>query len=78
MNSRWLAILVAVLALSLLGEFALGGAGGHGEFWWSDIRGFFALFGFASALLLILIPRLVGRYWLQKRDDYYDRDGGDD
>lgn len=35
--------------------------------------GFFALFGFAGAVLLIFGAKLLGKLFLQKDEGYYDR-----
>jgi hypothetical protein len=45
----------------------------HGEFWWSDIYGFFALFGFVGCLAIIVVAKLVLGPLLQRDEDYYKR-----
>lgn len=36
------------------------------------IPGFFALFGFISCVAIVVIAKLIGRYWLQRKGNYYD------
>ena len=76
MKRIWL-IIIAVLVLSFLVDFLFLGGQKHSEFFWSHIFGFFALFGFAACILIIVISKCLGRYWLQRKEDYYDRDDDD-
>lgn len=68
---------VSLAVLLLLLEFLLAGGEGHGETPWAGITGFFLLFGFFGCLLLIGFAKLLGYYWLQRREDYYHRDDED-
>ncbi|HEU4344586.1 MAG TPA: hypothetical protein VFU31_23775 [Candidatus Binatia bacterium] len=43
----------------------------HGEFWWSDVYGFFSLLGFFGSLAIMLIAKVVVGPWLQRGEDYY-------
>jgi hypothetical protein len=45
----------------------------HGEFWWSGIYGFFALFGFVACLAIIVVAKFVLGPLLQRDEDYYKR-----
>lgn len=56
----------------LTDAWVLGGED-HGEFWWSDLYGFFSLFGFFGSLAIILIGKFVLGPWLQRSEDYYQR-----
>lgn len=47
------------------------GAAPHGEFWWSQVYGFFSLFGFIGALAIIVFGKLVLGPWLQREGNYY-------
>lgn len=67
-------ILAGTLILSVVADFVLLGGEGHGKFWWSHLYGFFAVFGFVICLAIVLISKMLGGYWLQRREDYYDRD----
>lgn len=77
MKRIWMIPFFTALALSFLVEFLLRNSLGHGEFPWSSIPGFFALFGFISCVLIIAVSKLLGHYWLQRKENYYDRDEDD-
>ena len=78
MRRIWLMIFVAALILSFAVDFLLSGGDGHGDFPWSHILGFFALFGFITCVAIVIISKLIGHYWLQRKEDYYDRNDDDD
>jgi hypothetical protein len=42
------------------------------HFWWQYIPVFDAFFGFLGCLLIILLAKTLGKFWLQKREDYDD------
>lgn len=44
---------------------------GYGSFAWSGVPGFFALFGFAGCVIIILVSKWLGKAWLQRDEDYY-------
>jgi hypothetical protein len=71
MNAKQILIAVAALVVFVAAELALLG-GQHGLGWWVQVPGFFSLFGFFVCLLLIVFAKGLGRYWLQRPDDYYD------
>ena len=76
MKRIWITILAALI-ISVVLDFSLH-TGGHGEFAWSGILGFFAVFGLIGCLAIILISKWLGHHWLQRKEDYYDRDDRDD
>lgn len=45
----------------------------HGEFWWSQVYGFFSLFGFVGCLAIIVFAKVVLGPWLQRNENYYQR-----
>jgi hypothetical protein len=67
----WLILaLMAVIAISLGFIFP---PDGHGpEFWFSNIYIFFALLGFIGCVAMIYIAKWLGRFWLQRKENYYD------
>jgi len=67
--AAWIASGVAELML-------LGGEHGHG--WWGQVPGFFSLFGFFVCVLLIVVGKGLGSFWLQRPDNYFDREARDD
>ena len=78
MKRTWIMVFIVALILSFVADLLLKGGHGHGEFPWSHILGFFALFGFVGCVALIVISKLIGHYWLQRKEDYYDRDDDDE
>lgn len=41
-------------------------------YWWDRIPGFYMLYGFAGCVLIILFSKLLGKLFLQRKEDYYD------
>ena len=70
---NWILALVSSLIVFVLLDLFLA-EHGHHIFPWSGIAGFFSVFGLLGCLLLIGFAKLIGRFWLQRRDDYYDKD----
>ena len=74
---RWiLAFIITVIILVPLELWLVSGLG-HDVFPWSNLSGFFAIFGFIGCLALIGFAKLLGHYWLQRKEDYYDRNDDD-
>lgn len=44
----------------------------HPHFFWEKIPAFDALFGFLGCIIIVLIAKTLGHFWLQKDEDYYD------
>jgi hypothetical protein len=78
MNRRWLVVAISMVILFVLLDLFLAGREGHVESPWSGIIGFFLLFGFFGCLALIVVAKLLGHHWLQRREEYYDRDDEDE
>ena len=60
-----------LLAVSVLAEFLVPAHGPQHP--WDKIPGFYALFGFVICMAMIIVSKLLGQYWLKKKEDYYDR-----
>jgi len=73
MKRAWLFTFIAAIAIFILLDLLLSGRG-HAVFPWSRVTGFFALFGLLGCLALIGFAKLLGHFWLQRRDDYYGKD----
>ena len=73
MNRLPWALLGIGAVASIAGGFITVGDNAH-QGWWSQIPGFFAFFGFAGCLLIVVFAKLLARYLLYKREDYYDGD----
>ena len=70
---RWvIAALVVLTAGTLLAGFLHHPEHGHGH-WWDSIPGFFIVFGFAGCALLIFLSKALGKAFLNKNEDYYDK-----
>jgi hypothetical protein len=72
-RAGWFALALG-LGLSVSLDFVLPGAG-DGPRWLH--RGFFSWFGFAGCVLIIVGSKLLGRWWLDRPEDYYDRETDD-
>lgn len=64
--------LMAVISVDLLWRES------HGHFIWYSIPGFFALFGLAGCVAIVLIAKWLGHHWLQKSEDYYEDEDADE
>jgi hypothetical protein len=60
----------AVLALLVVIDFFLPRH--HSEFFWDDIPGFSALYGLLSFILIVVVSKALGQYWLGRPEDYYN------
>ncbi len=70
-NTAWLILTLFALITAVAGFFIPTNEGEH-EFWWSHVPVFFALLGLAGCVVMIYVAKWLGRYWLQRKDDYYD------
>lgn len=62
-------VAAALLAGSVVADFLVPKEGPAS--WWSH-RGFFAWFGLAGCVAIVLLSKLLGRWGLQRGEDYYD------
>jgi len=77
-NKRLWIIFIVILAISIGGDLGLMASQAHAcKFWWSNIPGFFALFGFIGCLAIIIIAKFAAHHWLQRKEDYYGSDDDD-
>jgi hypothetical protein len=72
MDRRWILSFIAAVVVLLVIEIAGVGVAGLGGFVGIPIPGFFAVLGFVGCALIILASKWVGRYWLQRRENYYE------
>jgi len=69
-----LRILYGGLALSILvGFFVHFCFPPHRSFFWERLPIFSALYGFIGCLVIILGSKALGHHWLQKDEDYYEK-----
>lgn len=78
MKLRALFIVLLAYCISVLADFLLLGGKGEGHVWWSRFYGFFALFGFLGCIAVILFSKVLGGLWLQREEDYYEREENDE
>ncbi len=72
MKRVWVVIATMVFILSMGVSFLFSAEEVGEDFWWDHIPGFLALLGFIGCVVIIVVAKLLGRYWLQRKDDYYD------
>jgi hypothetical protein len=63
-------IAYAVLALTVVVDFFLPRH--HPHFFWDSVPGFSAAFGFIACILIIVVSKAFGRFWVARSEDYYD------
>jgi hypothetical protein len=69
---RWFYAGLAVVALA---EIALPRIFPHGQSHFSleDFPAWGSIYGLISCVAIILVSKLIGKLWLMRREDYYDR-----
>ena len=70
------AFIAAFIPFALIDFLGRSGEG-HGLLGF-HMPGLFALFGFFVCVALVVISKLIGHYWLQRKEDYYDRKDDDE
>lgn len=63
-------IAYGALALTVVIDFFI--PRDHPHFFWDNIPGFSAVYGFVSCVLIIVVSKALGKLWLAKPEDYYD------
>lgn len=63
-------IAYVILALTLVLDLFIPRDYVH--FIWDDIPGFSAVYGFIACILIIIVSKALGHYWLSRPEDYYD------
>ena len=64
---------IAILIVAIILDVLVVSGHVHVKFPWSNIPGFFSLFGFLGCLAIIYGAKLLGHFWLQRDEDYYDK-----
>ena len=69
---RWFYATLAALALSeVVVPLLFGTDAAH--FWFEDVPAWGSLYGLVSCVLIIVVSKLLGKLWLMRRENYYDR-----
>ncbi len=61
------------MALALLTAATLIGQVIDSHYWWEAVPGFFAAFGFAGCWLIIFGAKVLGRFLVSRKPDYYEK-----
>jgi hypothetical protein len=43
------------------------------HFWFEDIPAFGSIYGLVSCVVIIVVSKLIGKLWLMRPENYYDR-----
>jgi hypothetical protein len=70
---NWL-LFGAALALSLLAEFVLPITHEGEDHWWYHVPFFWAIFGFAGCVIIVLGSKWLGQTFLDRPEGYYDEE----
>jgi hypothetical protein len=72
---RWTRLLYFGLAALVLIEIAaplvLGTHPAH--FWFEDLPAWGSIYGFVSCVAIIVVSKVLGKLWLVRSENYYDR-----
>ena len=78
MKRIWFLVFAVIFVIFFAVDFWLRGGPEHGYFPWSHVPAVFAVFGFVACVVIVVISKLLGHYWLQRKENYYDRNDGDE
>ena len=69
---RWFYLGLAALAL---GEVVIPRLfpPDRAHFWFEDLPAWGSIYGLVSCVAIIVVSKLLGKLWLMRREDYYDR-----
>jgi hypothetical protein len=77
MSRTTLLIVIAVtMVVSVLVDILTRGL--EYDEWWYPLPGFPAMLGLVGCIAIIVASKLLGYYWIQKREDYYKEERGND
>ena len=65
----YVSLAVGLLAGVLVHHFHLA----HPHFVWEELPVFSAIYGFIGCIVIIVVSKALGHYWLQKEEDYYEK-----
>jgi hypothetical protein len=68
---QWLSI-VASAGISGILEFGFSSEAEHHGFVWESIPLFYIIFGFIGCIIMIIVPKFIGKLLLQKDESYYN------
>jgi hypothetical protein len=69
---RWLYIaLIAIALAEILAPHVL--PQDHAHFWFEDLPAWGSGYGLLSCVLIIKVSKVLGKLWLMRPENYYDR-----
>ena len=69
---RWSYVSLAVVTLAeIVSSYIFGGSESH--FFFEALPAWGSLYGLGSCVAIIVVSKLIGKLWLMRREDYYDR-----
>ncbi len=69
---RWFYVGLAVVALAEI-VLPLIFRDGHPHFSFESLPAWGSFYGLISCIAIIVVAKLIGKAWLMRREDYYDR-----
>lgn len=69
---RWSIVALVVIAASEI-ALPLVFHGGHHAFAFEGFPAWGSLYGLVSCVLIIVVSKLIGKLWLMRGEDYFDR-----
>jgi hypothetical protein len=69
MSRLWSILLGLTLVGSLVMNFV--GPAKEAKYIW-DTKTFFGIYGFFGCIVIIFVSKAIGKYWLQRPEDYYE------
>ena len=63
-------LFASIVIVCFLGFLVYPGHASH--YFWEKIPVFEAIFGFVGCIVLIVFAKILGRFFLQRRENYYD------
>jgi hypothetical protein len=65
------AALATIALVEAVAPFAVYSEPPH--FWFEDLPAWGSLYGFVSCVAIIVVSKLLGKLWLMRPENYYDR-----
>lgn len=68
---HWI-VLITIAVISFIGESTTSPDSEHAVQWWHSIPAFYVFYGFFGCIAIVVFSKALGKWFLQKREDYYD------
>lgn len=70
---HWIVLSIPVF-VSVAVELSIPHDTDHAAHWWNAIPAFYSFFGFIGCIVIILFSKVMGKFFLLKKEDHYDAD----